>query len=73
MGMPQKEACENRYLWMPDGNGAYHFCYRGVANLIHFMAGRVNSLWNVAGSAPATFFLEPIPTQADNRISSTVR
>jgi hypothetical protein len=36
MHVPQTEACENRYLWMPHGNGAYHFCYGGVANLIHF-------------------------------------
>ena len=49
-----------------------HSCYGGVANLINFMAGRVNELWNVVGLVALTFFLEPIPTQADNHISGTV-
>jgi hypothetical protein len=43
-----------------------HSCYRGVANLIQLMAGRVDELWNVSGLAPLTFFLEPIPTPTDN-------
>jgi hypothetical protein len=47
MGMPQKEVFENHILVMKEGNGASHFCYRGVANLIQFMAGGVNELWNV--------------------------
>ena len=66
MGMPQKEACKNRYLWMPAGNGAYQFCYRGVAKLIHFIAGRANELWNVVRSGPPTIVHEPISAQADN-------
>jgi hypothetical protein len=48
MGMPQKEVFENHILVMKDDNGASHFCYRGVANLIQFMAGGVNELWKVA-------------------------
>jgi hypothetical protein len=66
MGMPQKEVFENHILVMKEGNGASHFCYRGVANLIQFMAGGVNELW-----FPPTFFLELIPTQGGNHISST--
>jgi hypothetical protein len=51
---------------------ALQICYKGVADLIHFMAGRVNDLWNVSGLAPLTFFLEPQPKQADNHISGIV-
>ena len=69
MGMPQKEACENRYLWMPAGNGAYQFCYRGVAKLIHFIAGRANELWNVVRSGPPTINpRKPITTSQAHRI-----
>ena len=38
-GMPQKEAYENRILAKKEGKGTSHSCYRGVANLIHFIAG----------------------------------
>ena len=47
MGMPQIEAYENHIIAMKEGNGASHSCYKGVADLIHFMAGRVKELWNV--------------------------
>src|SRR4030095_16783685 len=40
MDMPQNEANENRNLWIKTGKGASHSYYRGVANLIHFTAGR---------------------------------
>ena len=72
MGMPQKEACENRYLWMPDGKGAYHSCYRGVANLIQLTAGELpRELWNVVGLVALTFCSEPTPTPAGTHISVT--
>ncbi len=49
MGMPQKEVFENHILVMKEGNGASHFCYRGVANLIHFTAGSLEQLsWELA-------------------------
>jgi len=66
MGMPQKEAHENHILEMMEGKGTSHSCYRGVANLIHFTAGRANELWNVVCLAPPKFSLELIPTQVDN-------
>jgi hypothetical protein len=73
MGMPQKEAVENRNLWMKTGKGASHFCYRGVANLIQLTTGRVNAIWNVVGLVALTPCSEPTPTQADNQIAGTVQ
>src|SRR4029453_7466640 len=72
MDMPQNEAYENPNLCEKTAKGASHFCYRGLANLIQLMAGRVNELWNVVSLAPPTFLLEPTPTQGGNHISSTV-
>jgi hypothetical protein len=71
--MPQNGAYENHNLMDEDGQASVLFLLQGgVANLIHFMAGRVNELWNVVCLAPLTFFLEPTPTQGGNHISSTV-
>jgi len=47
MGMPKKEACENSYLWMPDDNGASHFCYRGCSKL-----DSANELWKAPSVNP---------------------
>ena len=44
----------------------------GVANLLHFKAGRVNELWNVVDLVALIFFLELIPTQAGNHISGNI-
>jgi hypothetical protein len=49
MGMPQKEDYENDVLAMKKGNGASHFCYRKVANLIQLTTRRASELWNVVG------------------------
>jgi hypothetical protein len=47
MGMPQINAFEKLIFEVMEGSRASHSCYRGVANLLQFMAGRINELWNV--------------------------
>jgi hypothetical protein len=58
MGMPQNEAFENQNLWTETGKGASHSCYRGVANLIHFMAEGPNKCRRVNRGAPNSVFAE---------------
>jgi hypothetical protein len=76
--MPQNEAFENHNLLMKTAEGASHSCYRVVANLMQFMAGRqkglggVNERLDVVPLPSPMPFLEPPPTPADNRISGTV-
>ena len=55
-----------------DGDGKEASCYTPVANLFQLTTGRTNEVRNVAGLVALTLSLEPIPTQADNRISGTV-
>ena len=43
MDMSQKNAFENRIVGMSNGRQAPLFCYRGVADLIHFTGGRFST------------------------------
>jgi hypothetical protein len=72
MDMPQKVVFEKLIFRGDKRQVSVSFLPQRVANLIEFMAGLANELWNVVGSVMLTFFLEPQPTQADNDISDTI-